>query len=253
MKINHFRGSVSIKDTGSFSSFNLEKGVVTQSNIDMINIVLDMISNKVENQRYNMSSNNISLEERLFFKEVTGRYMEVEDLKLTIMRGSYRFIYVPKFDDMHYHLEFTRNPITNDTATLYNTFIIGDYIDQMKSFLLLFISDVIMTMINKYINECLIHQPVIVESTRILDSKVTDYIFAVNYFITLFKMLDAIMNLKYADFMYVKEHLALKVEGIKVDLEAIYKYAITSNTTEDDYKDLLYNVIEAGGKEECWD
>lgn len=235
----------------------IEKEINSHSFLSTITLVLDMIAGDAnkDHQFYKMNAKNITLQEELavskLFEKDVYNYLDT-----SIQKDNFRFIYIPDSDEYLYTMNYSSASNINDNVNTFTTFIFGNKIkDDIK--LKTFICLVIICKIEYYISKTYkvnigdandnIFNYCIIKNNIYNPDFINALIAVINIYICYFRTLDSLLNLKYNDYdeivdlipsLYASDSKLLDVFDI------CYKYAITKDTTESDYKDLINNAFE---------
>lgn len=243
--------------------------VATQGFIDTIKKVLDMIDTNDSQSMYRMNASNITFQEDIL-AHVIDKDINLRDYTGTsIQKNNIRFCYI---DDKDFYYDKIIYPIhsnIDDTDNMMISFIIGSKAKRtdMYELLISIIYSKILVETQEYTNGCDIFD--IVNDSIFRDAmspKSNDRIqYMLNFvdlYSTLFRILDDVIDLKYEEFDDISNVLYKKIFEIstaveynndidkrvklayKIYFKRIYEYSVTRNSDEEDYKELIYKLIE---------
>ena len=216
--------------------------IATPSFLTLIKNILDMIDKGVSYSDSRVNKRNITLEEEIMFVKI----YEIEDyykyLQSSIMKNNMRFYYMPDVDCDFCSILYTIKSTIDETKN--NNFVsyfIGKNVKEDDNSIMALIIHLILNVISKELKSSydINYEDLYIycfDRKNLINS---DYINACismfHVYVTLFRIMDDILNLKYKDGPGIIKMLTHDIRSTNV-LNQLYDFAITDNKDPGDYE-----------------
>ena len=224
--------------------------IATPSFLTLIRNIIDMIDKGESYSEYRVNKRNVTLEEEIVFTKL----YKIEDyhkyLQSSIMKNNMRFYYIPDADLGFYSISYTIKSTIDETKD--NNFIsyfIGKEVKDDDHAMMFLLVHIILNMIVKEVKSSynIDYDDLFEYCFNKKNITNSDYINACisifHIFITLFRIMDDILNLKYKDGPEIIKMLSSN-EHHFIILNHLYNFAITDNKDPGDYEIMVKNCFD---------
>ena len=224
--------------------------IATPSFLALIRNIIDMIDKGESYSEYRVNKRNITLEEEIVFNKLYNIEDYYKYLQSSIMKNNMRFYYMPDVEFDFYSISYTIKSTIDETKD--NNFIsyfIGKKAKEEDNTMMDLIIHIILNMIAKEIKSsynidyddlcryCFNRKNIIY----------SDYINACismfHIYVTLFRIMDDILNLKYKDGPEIIKMISSNEYYFAI-LNHLYIFAITDNKDPGDYEIMVKNCFD---------
>lgn len=224
--------------------------IATPSFLSLIRNILDMIDKGESYSEYRVNKRNVTLEEEIVFNKLYNIEDYYKYLQSSIMKNNMRFYYMPDVEFDFYSISYTIKSTIDETKD--NNFIsyfIGKKAKEEDNTMMDLIIHIILNMIAKEVKSsyninCDNLFSYCFNRKNIVNS---DYINACismfHIYVTLFRIMDDILNLKYKDGPGIIEIITNDILSTNV-LNHLYDFAITDNKDPGDYEIMVKNCFD---------
>lgn len=224
--------------------------IATPSFLALIRNILDMIDKGESYSEYRVNKRNVTLEEEIVFNKLYNIEDYHKYLQSSIMKNNMRFYYMPDVEFDFYSISYTIKSTIDDTKD--NNFIsyfIGKKVKENDNSMMDLIIHIILNMITKEVKSsynincdhlfsyCFNRNNI--ENSDYINACISMF----HIYVTLFRIMDNILNLKYKDGPGIIEIIANDILSANV-LNHLYDFAITDNKDPGDYEIMVKNCFD---------
>lgn len=224
--------------------------IATPSFLALIKNILDMIDKGVSCSDSRVNKRNITLEEEIMFSKI----YKIEDynkyLQSSIMKNNMRFYYMPDVDhDFHGILYTIKSTIDETKNNNFISYFIGKNVKEDDNVMITFIIHFILIVISKELKNSfdINYEDLYIYCFNKKNITNPDYINACismfHVYITLFRIMDDILNLKYKDGPGIIKKLTHDICSNNV-FNQLYDFAITDNKDPGDYEIMVKRCFD---------
>ena len=224
--------------------------IATPSFLTLIRNIIDMIDKGESYSDYRVNKRNITLEEEIVFNKLYNIEDYYKYLQSSIMKNNMRFYYMPDVEFDFYSISYTIKSTIDETKD--NNFIsyfIGKKAKEEDNTMMDLIIHIILNMIAKEIKSSynIDYDDLCRYCFNRKNITNSDYINACismfHIYVTLFRIMDDILNLKYKDGPEIIKMISSNEYYFAI-LNHLYIFAITDNKDPGDYEIMVKNCFD---------
>ena len=235
-------------------SYLFEEVSSSNSFIEFLRNVVELLNDGNINIKYTLSADNISFEEESYIKIMTGKDISSFDHDIITFKNFRIFYFSGSDDPRYYNFDFSSKSKINVTINNFTTWIIWGNANNDR-FIISVLIDIISKRIFRSLNNHNSNIPVFYDLNKYTinldigsNNLITISKFIMTFYIVLFSTLDNVISLKYDDFdkiFPINTNISILGKYItKKQIEKLYRNSITVPRSEQDDRNCFIELLE---------